>query len=194
MDGRAEITSADRELAQLLRKTGKPITLAVNKVDTGAKEVLLHDFYSLGIKDMYPVSAEHGLGMDDFMLHITEGFPEGTPEELAADAGERPSIEAEEKIAAGPIKVAIIGRPNAGKSTLLNALVGEERAIVSPIAGTTRDGSTKRFRRGYGLRVHRHGGHPAQGQDETDGGKAERRDGAPAYPYGECCGAGDGCD
>ena len=135
VDGRAEITSADRELAQLLRKTGKPITLAVNKVDTGAKEVLLHDFYSLGIRDMYPVSAEHGLGMDTFMLHITEGFPEGAEEEPAEDA----PAEMEEKVAAGPIKVAIIGRPNAGKSTLLNALVGEERAIVSPIAGTTRD-------------------------------------------------------
>ena len=141
VDGRAEITSADRELAQLLRKTGKPITLAVNKVDTGAKEVLLHDFYSLGIKDMYPVSAEHGLGMDTFMLHITEGFPESTAEEPAEDADEPPGedVNAEEKLAAGPIKVAIIGRPNAGKSTLLNALVGEERAIVSPIAGTTRD-------------------------------------------------------
>src|SRR6202789_3750912 len=139
VDGRAEITSADRELAQLLRKTGKPVTLAVNKVDTGAKEALVHDFYELGIKDMYPVSAEHGLGMDALMLHITEGFPEGTEEELRQDAGGRPSEEAEEKIAAGPIKVAIIGRPNAGKSTLLNALVGEERAIVSPIAGTTRD-------------------------------------------------------
>jgi GTP-binding protein len=139
VDGRAEITSADRELAQLLRKTGKPVTLAVNKVDTGAKEALVHDFYELGIKDMYPVSAEHGLGMDALMLHITEGFPEGTEEELREDAGGRPSEAAEEKIAAGPIKVAIIGRPNAGKSTLLNALVGEERAIVSPIAGTTRD-------------------------------------------------------
>ena len=139
VDGRAEITSADRELSQLLRKTGKPVTLAVNKIDTGAKEALVHDFYELGIPDIYPVSAEHGLGMDAFMLHITEGFPEGTAEELAEDAGQRPSEEAEANIAAGPIKVAIIGRPNAGKSTLLNALVGEERAIVSPIAGTTRD-------------------------------------------------------
>jgi len=90
VDGRSEITSADRELAQLLRKTGKPITLAINKVDTGVNEGLVHNFYELGIKDMYPVSAEHGLNMDAFMLHITEGFPEGTAEELAADAGERP--------------------------------------------------------------------------------------------------------
>jgi len=132
-DGRSEITAADRELAQLLRKTGKPITLAVNKVDTGKNEALLNDFYSLGIREMYPVSAEHGLGIDAFLLHLTEGFPESPDEEQAA---EEP---VEQTAAADPIKVAIIGRPNAGKSTLLNALVGEERAIVSPIAGTTRD-------------------------------------------------------
>src|SRR6185312_2422198 len=76
VDGRSEITSADRELAELLRKTGKPITLAVNKIDTGVNEALIHDFYSLGIPDMCPVSAEHGLGMDAFLIHITEGFPE----------------------------------------------------------------------------------------------------------------------
>ena len=143
VDGRAEITSADRELSQLLRKLGKPVTLVVNKVDTGAKETLVHEFWELGIKDVYPVSAEHGLGVDALMMHITEGFPEATEEEeatlLAEESGKRPNEAAEEKIAAGPIKVAIIGRPNAGKSTLLNALVGEERAIVSPIAGTTRD-------------------------------------------------------
>src|SRR6185437_11582740 len=133
VDGRSEITAADRELAQLLRKTGKPITLAVNKVDTGKNEALLNDFYSLGIREMYPVSAEHGLGIDAFLLHLTEGFPESPDEEQAA---EEP---VEQTAAADPIKVAIIGRPNAGKSTLLNALVGEERAIVSPIAGTTRD-------------------------------------------------------
>ncbi len=137
VDGRSEITAADRELAQLLRKTGKPILLAVNKVDTGVNEGLVHNFYELGIKDMYPVSAEHGLGMDSFLMHLTEGFPEAPAEEESVS--ETPSESAEEKIAAGPIKVAIIGRPNAGKSTLLNALVGEERAIVSPIAGTTRD-------------------------------------------------------
>ena len=141
VDGRAEITSADRELSQLLRKLGKPVTLVVNKVDTGAKETLVHEFWELGIRDVYPVSAEHGLGVDALMMHITEGFPEATEEEEAAleESGKRPNEAAEEKIAAGPIKVAIIGRPNAGKSTLLNALVGEERAIVSPIAGTTRD-------------------------------------------------------
>jgi GTP-binding protein len=122
VDGRSEISSADLELAAMLRKLGKPVTLAVNKADTGAKESLMHDFYRLGIKDIFPVSAEHGLGMDLLLDHITERIPE----QIAEPEEHR-------------IRVAIIGRPNAGKSTLLNALLGEERAIVSPIAGTTRD-------------------------------------------------------
>ena len=123
VDGRSELSSADLELAVMLRKLGKPVTLAVNKADTGAKEALMHEFYSLGIKNIFPVSAEHGLGMDMFLDHITEGIPE--------DVEEAPQDRR--------IRVAIIGRPNAGKSTLLNSLLGEERAIVSPIAGTTRD-------------------------------------------------------
>ena len=122
VDGRAEITGADRELADMLRKLGKPVTLVVNKADTGAKESLVHDFYSLGIRDIFPVSSEHGLGIDNLLAHLTADIPEESP------------------VPANPaIRVAIIGRPNAGKSTLLNALTGEERSIVSPIAGTTRD-------------------------------------------------------
>ena len=122
VDGRAEITAPDRDLARMLLRLGKPVSLAVNKVDTASRETLAHDFYSLGIREIFPVSAEHGTGVDALMEHVTEGF-------------------AEAPVAAAPesIRVAIIGRPNVGKSTLLNALTGQERAIVSPVAGTTRD-------------------------------------------------------
>lgn len=124
IDGRTEITASDRELASLLRKLGKPVTLAVNKIDAPGRESLAADFYSLGIPDLVPVSAEHRLGLDSLLDRVTAGFP--PPDE--AEPQETPEI-----------KVAIIGRPNVGKSTLLNSLVGGERAIVSPIAGTTRD-------------------------------------------------------
>lgn len=128
IDGRTEITGADRDLAKMLRKLGKPVVLAVNKIDSERRGELMHDFHSLGFKDMFPVSAEHRLGIAELQEFITADFEK-----------QEPIAEDEEKPATPKIKVAIIGRPNVGKSTLLNAITGTERAIVSPVAGTTRD-------------------------------------------------------
>lgn len=127
VDGRSEIAAPDRDLARMLLRLGKPVSLAVNKIDTASRESLIHDFHSLGIREMFPISAEHGSGVDALLEHIIEDLPESAPEPVAES-----------------IKVSIIGRPNVGKSTLLNALTGEERAIVSPVAGTTRDAVDER--------------------------------------------------
>lgn len=125
IDGRTEITAPDRDLAMHLRKLGKPVTLAVNKIDSPKREALTADFYSLGFERVAAVSAEHKLGLYELLDEVTAEFP-ATDE---AEAEEKPR----------PVRVAIIGRPNVGKSTLLNALAGGERAIVSAVAGTTRD-------------------------------------------------------
>jgi GTPase len=126
IDGRTEITGTDRELAAMLRKLGKPVALAVNKIDAEVRSGLTHEFHGLGFEHVFPVSAEHKIGLGELLDHVTAGIERET--------------EAEQKSPEPrPIKVAIIGRPNVGKSTLLNALTGQQRAIVSPVAGTTRD-------------------------------------------------------
>jgi GTP-binding protein len=128
VDGRTEMTSADRDLAQILRKLGKPVVVTVNKIDDPKRESLTSDFYSLGFPRLMPVSAEHRKGLNDLLDELTKDFPINESEDdEEAEKGPR------------PVRVAIIGRPNVGKSTLLNALIGGDRAIVSPIAGTTRD-------------------------------------------------------
>ena len=124
VDGRGEITATDRDLARLLRRLGKPVSVAVNKIDTDARGVLAHEFHALGMHELFAISSEHGLGVDALLDHVTADFPVG---------------EAEPEPEARAIKVSIIGRPNVGKSTLLNTLAGSDRAIVSPVAGTTRD-------------------------------------------------------
>jgi GTP-binding protein len=98
----------------------------VNKIDHANRDDLAHEFHSLGFEHLFPISAEHHMGIAELLDHVTKDFPVEVPDE---DAPTKPPI----------IKVAIIGRPNVGKSTLLNMLTGTERAIVSPVAGTTRD-------------------------------------------------------
>jgi len=147
-DGRTELSAADLELARLIIRSGKPLFLAVNKIDSEKQERLIDEFHRLGIKQIFPVSAEHGRGVDDVLdaifesLHLETQDPESSRVRSAeqnkladiAEGNGEPEVRPEKEI-----KVAIIGHPNVGKSTLLNRLTKTDRAIVSPIPGTTRD-------------------------------------------------------
>lgn len=123
MDGRTGVMPQDQEIIRLLRGTTKPLLVAVNKLDTPKVETLIADFYQLGIEQLYPISSEHGLGVAELLDAIYALLPP-TDEALPSEVMPR---------------VAIVGRPNVGKSTLLNAVLGEERAVVSEVPGTTRD-------------------------------------------------------
>ncbi|HEV2709342.1 MAG TPA: ribosome biogenesis GTPase Der [Edaphobacter sp.] len=163
VDGRTELASPDMELARLLLRGGKPVFLAVNKMDTEAMQSQAENFRRLGFRNVLAISAEHGSGIGDLLDEVFASLP---PEEVDEEPTEV-MLTAEDEMGEdedGPqpirklrthgdyvqkeTKIAIIGRPNVGKSTLLNALTGTDRAIVSPIAGTTRDAVDEVVERG----------------------------------------------
>ncbi|KFL44494.1 GTP-binding protein Der [Lysinibacillus sp. BF-4] len=122
-NGREGVTVADEEVAKILYKTKKPIVLAVNKIDNPDMRDMLYDFYTLGFGEPFPISGSHGLGIGDLLDAAAEHFPKEDEVDYGDDV----------------IKFSLIGRPNVGKSSLVNAFLGQERVIVSDIAGTTRD-------------------------------------------------------
>lgn len=123
MDARSGPAVEDSELIGMLRKSGKPVLYAVNKADSASLETSATEFYSLGLKEIFPISAEHGRGVSDLLEAVAATLPPVLPEEAETER----------------VRIAIVGRPNVGKSSLLNRLIGRPRAIVSDIAGTTRD-------------------------------------------------------
>src|SRR6185437_11005374 len=132
----------DIELARMLQRSGKPTLLVVNKIESPRQEAELGSFHELGLNPLYPVSAEHGTGMEELLQAIADRVP--LDAETAEPAPEAAPSEAPET------RIAIVGRPNVGKSTLLNQLTGEERSIVSEVAGTTRDAVDAIVARGKG--------------------------------------------
>ncbi|MCT4781803.1 MULTISPECIES: ribosome biogenesis GTPase Der [Exiguobacterium] len=131
VNGREGITAADEEVANLLFRSNKPIVLAVNKVDNFEMRDLMYEFYSLGFGDPFPISGTHGLGLGDLLDQVFELAPDKDEYEYNEDV----------------IRFSLIGRPNVGKSSLTNAILGEERVIVSDVAGTTRDAIDTPFTR-----------------------------------------------
>jgi GTP-binding protein len=130
-NGRDGVTAADEEVAKILRRSNKPVVLAVNKIDNPEMRENIYDFYTLGFGEPYPISGTHGLGLGDLLDAVVAHFPKHEQEGYEEDV----------------IKFCLIGRPNVGKSSLVNAILGEERVIVSDIAGTTRDAVDTHFTR-----------------------------------------------
>ena len=137
-DIRTGVTAADKDVANMLLRSKKPVVLAVNKADsTGATDPAVYEFYSLGLGDPLPVSAIHGHGTGDLLDECLKYFPDPDEEDEEDDS----------------IKVAVIGKPNVGKSSLVNRILGEKRVIVSNVAGTTRDAVDSSFENKYGKYV-----------------------------------------
>ncbi|BBO92716.1 ribosome biogenesis GTPase Der [Desulfosarcina ovata] len=131
LDGKGGSSPFDTDLIQTLRTVEKPVFYVVNKIDGEGQEKALFDFYGLGVDRLFPVSAEHGYGVAGFLDELTDGFPDAPAEDELPDE----------------IRIAVIGKPNAGKSSLINAILGEERLVVSDVAGTTRDAIDTAFTR-----------------------------------------------
>lgn len=128
VDGQDGMVPSDQEVANLLRRTQKPVLLVVNKVESFKQEEIQYDFYSLGMDELFVISAQQGLGIGDLLDGVVAHFDS------------RPSVQEDEAL-----RVAVVGKPNVGKSSMINALLGHERAIVSDVAGTTRDALDTRF-------------------------------------------------
>ncbi|MEJ2640164.1 MAG: ribosome biogenesis GTPase Der [Desulfosarcinaceae bacterium] len=131
LDGKFGPSPYDEEMRTLLRTVDKPVFYVVNKIDGPNQEAQLYDHYALGVETLYPLSAEHGYGLSDFMDTLTAALPSG-----------------EETTPEDHIRIAVIGKPNAGKSSLINRILGEERLVVSDIPGTTRDAIDSQVRVG----------------------------------------------
>lgn len=130
VDGQTGLTAADREVAEVLRRSQKPTLVAANKLESTKLWDQAYEFYELGLGVVSPISAVHGTGVGDFLDELVNAIPPSEPEYETEDT----------------VRIAILGKPNVGKSTLLNRLIGEERVIVSPLAGTTRDAIDTRLR------------------------------------------------
>lgn len=123
MDGKEGLTPSDKEIAELMRRLNKPVFFIVNKIDGAQHEGRVFDFYGLGVDRLYPISAEHGYGVDELMDHLIQSLPPSVKEERREKA----------------VRITVLGRPNVGKSSLINRLLGYKRVIVDEAPGTTRD-------------------------------------------------------
>lgn len=136
-DGRAGVMPEDHDIARMLRKSGKPVVLGVNKVDGPGQEDLLHEFHVLGIPDVFGISGAHGRNVGEMEEVVASYLP--NPEQADTLIDEPPEAGEDPSEGHAPIRVAVIGRPNAGKSSLINRMLGEDRHLVSEVAGTTVD-------------------------------------------------------
>ena len=139
LDGKAGLNPLDREVVNSLRKANKPVFFAVNKLDSQRRAENLFEFYALGLDSLYSISAEHGLGISELLEDVARHFSQVEQVSQIVDNGQEQPEDVEEKPDEPPLRVAVVGRPNVGKSTLINRLLGFERSVVDATPGTTRD-------------------------------------------------------